>query len=129
MIDTSTDNARFIAPDIVLPTQLPAASTRARRMMAEYHLLVAVLEDAVQCFQRYVQPKSRRQRRLFRDAEAWIMSAHHRSNRKREDDVPGFSFEFVCDTLGIDADDVRRRLRRWREGQRECPEGRVHQAA
>lgn len=129
MIDTTNDVVPLIAPDIILPTQLPAASARARRMMAEYHLLVAVLEDAVQCFQKYVRPKSRRQRRLFREAEAWIMSAHKRSNRKGEDDVPGFSFEFICDTVGIDANDVRVRLLRWREGQGDCPDGRVNQAA
>jgi hypothetical protein len=93
--------------------------------MAEYQLLVAVLDDAVQCFQKYLHAKNRRQRRLFNDAEAWIMRAHEVSGPTAADAPPSFSFEYVCDTLGIEANDVRARLRRWRDGQH----GRVSQAA
>ncbi|MFN8627592.1 MAG: hypothetical protein U0587_16645 [Candidatus Binatia bacterium] len=129
MIDTTDDVAPLIAPDILLPAQLPAAGARVPRLMAEYQLVVAVLEDAVQCFQKYVRPKSRRQRRLFREAEAWIMCAQRRPNRRTMDDLQGFSFEFICDTLGLDANDIRMRLRRWQDGQRDCPHDRVNQAA
>ena len=108
----------FVAPDIILPSQLPTAYGQARRTMAEYQLLVAVLDDAVQCFQKYAQPKSRRQRRLFKDAEAWIMSTQRLPARDTDDATPSFfSFEYVCEMLGIDADDVRDRLQRWRDGQ------------
>ena len=125
MKDTTDGIVPLIAPDIVLPTQLPTAGGQARRTMAEYQLLVAVLDDAVQCFQKYLGAKSRRQRRLFNDAEAWIMRAHEGSGPAAADAPPSFSFEYVCDTLGIDANDVRERLRRWRDGQH----GRVSQAA
>jgi hypothetical protein len=125
MTELTEGSVPLIAPDIVLPTQLPTAGGHARRLMAEYQLLVAVLDDAVQCFQRYLRPKNRRQRRLFNDAEAWIMRAHEVSRPTAADAPPSFSFEYVCDMLGIDANDVRARLRRWRDGQ----QGRVNQAA
>jgi hypothetical protein len=125
MKDTTDGIVPLIAPDIVLPTQLPTTGGQARRTMAEYQLLVAVLDDAVRCFQKYLGAKNRRQRRLFNDAEVWIMRAHEVSGRNAEDAAPSFSFEYVCDTLGIDANDVRELLRRWRDGQ----PGRVSQAA
>jgi hypothetical protein len=55
-------------------------------------LMVAMLEDAIQC---YVSPSGR----MRADAEYWIKSANHR---------PAFSFCVVCETLGLDPDAVRR---------------------
>jgi hypothetical protein len=68
-------------------------------------LMLAVLEDAMRCYQAYTNSRSGAQRRLFVDAEAWLMD--------RKADGP-FAFEAVCETLGIDPRCLREGLRRWR---------------
>jgi hypothetical protein len=68
-------------------------------------LMLAVLEDAMRCYQSCATSRSRAQRRLFVDAEAWLM------DRKADG---AFSFETVCETLGIDPNCLREGLRRWR---------------
>jgi hypothetical protein len=68
-------------------------------------LLLAVLEDAMRCYQTYADSRNRAQRRLFVDAEMWLMD-------RRATSV--FSFETVCENLGIDPSCLRAGLRRWR---------------
>ena len=68
-------------------------------------LMLAVLEDAMRCYQTYANSRSSPQRRLFVDAEAWLM------DRKADG---AFAFETVCETLGIDPNCLREGLRRWR---------------
>jgi len=55
-------------------------------------LMVAMLEDAIEC---YVSPSAR----MRAEAEYWIESANRRL---------AFSFCVVCETLGLDPDAVRR---------------------
>ncbi|MFN8624383.1 MAG: hypothetical protein U0587_00100 [Candidatus Binatia bacterium] len=82
---------------------------------AERRLLAAILEDAIGCFQRFLFASGPQQRRLHRDAARWIME---RTPAVAGDDVcPYFSFDRVCDVLGLDAEGVRDRLVRWRDGQ------------
>ncbi len=77
--------------------------------MPEKRLLLAVLEEAVITFQRYTTSTRRRGQRLFREAEAWIVS----------DDVCwACSFENVCDVLGFDSQYLRQGLLAWRDRQR-----------
>jgi len=68
-------------------------------------LMLAVLEDAMRCYQTYGNSRNRSQRRLFLEAEGWLMD--------RKGDGP-FAFETVCETLGIDPNCLREGLRRWR---------------
>jgi hypothetical protein len=70
---------------------------------------VAVLEEAVDCFQKYLRASEPPKRRLFQEAEHWIMS--------EGDTAPAFSFEHICGVLGIDPDYLRRGLQRWRDVQ------------
>ena len=102
----------IFAPDVVLPSQLP----RSGGQIAEYRLLIALLDDAFQCFQKYLRPKNRRERKLFENAETWIMSTGEAFGHRAEEHAAFFSFEYVCAILSIDADSVRERLRRWRDG-------------
>ncbi len=81
----------------------------------ERQLLAAILEDAVACFQRFLFASGQRQRRLYQEAERWIMERAH--SVEREDLCPYFSFDRVCDVLELDADGVRDRLLLWRDGQ------------
>jgi hypothetical protein len=71
-------------------------------------LMLAVLEDAMRCYQIYANSHNGIQRRLFVDAEAWLMD--------RKDDGP-FAFQTVCETLGIEPTCLREGLRRWRRQQ------------
>ena len=96
--------ARF-EPDLVLPGQLPGGSP-STQMVGEKRLMLAVLEEAVATFQRYVHAQSRRGRRLFAETLEWFAS----------DDL-GWPFTFVnlCHGLGFDVDYLRMGLRRWRD--------------
>jgi len=68
-------------------------------------LMLAVLEDAMRCYQTYASSRNRVQRRLFVEAEKWLMD-------RRAGGV--FAFETVCETLGIEPSCLRAGLRRWR---------------
>ncbi len=98
--------------DTILPAQLYAEV----RVLShpERRLRLAVLDDAIRYFQRYVHPTDRRGRVLYEDALDWFSS-------------PGssepFSFENVCEALHIDPEYVRRGLRRWRDAEHTCIAG------
>jgi hypothetical protein len=62
------------------------------------------LEDAVDCFQNNVLAQSLKSRRLFQEAEKWIVEV---------DDGWLFSFENVCETLDLNPAYVRQGLLRW----------------
>ena len=70
---------------------------------AERDLMLAVLEDGIACFQGYFFKPSRSNEKLFLEAEEWISS--------NDDDV--FSFNYICETLGLDPDALRKGLRLW----------------
>ena len=98
-----------LEPDTILPVQLVGSCRLDASAMPEKRLLLAVLEDAVITFQRYTTSTRRRGQRLFREAEAWILS----------DDVDWTcSFQNVCDVLGLDTEYLRRGLLAWRDRQR-----------
>jgi hypothetical protein len=109
----------LLQPDIILPVQFAGALRRqAPRLTGEVQLVMAVLEDAVNCFQKYLYAKNNRERRLFRDAEEWIMTGRRRV-RSGGLEEPSLSFEYVCEVLGLDESCVRQGLQRWRERQLE----------
>ncbi len=84
-------------------------------------LLAAILEDAINCYQKLQFAPGARTRRLYREAEQWIMET---GKRVQDDDThPYFSFEQICDVLGLDPDDIRARLLCWhqRELASACP--------
>ena len=72
----------------------------------EQKLMLAVLADAVACFQNYASPRNAKEEVLFRDAEGWFLE----ENRKWL-----FSFENICDALEFDPEYVRQGLRCWRQ--------------
>lgn len=92
------------AADIILPEQFfPARSALAE---PECRLRLAVLEHAVRSYQQYDGTGGRRAHRFYEDAAEWFASP---------DRSEPFSFENVCEALGLDPDAVRRRLQRWRD--------------
>lgn len=68
----------------------------------------AILEEAIKTFRMHASSKSGRDYRHFLDAQLWIMA--------RNDDWL-FSFENICEVLGLDPDFVRSGLTRWKEQQ------------
>ena len=67
-------------------------------------LMVAVVREAIGCFQRYSLDSTHRGQRLFKDAERWLMV---------DDTLAPLRFVDICDLLGLDAGYVRRCLREW----------------
>ena len=70
----------------------------------ERELMLAVLEDAIVCFQKYAFARDGKGRRLFLDAQRWIV--------EKDCNWP-FSFENICFHLGMDPSYIRGGLRRW----------------
>ena len=96
----SGDSGLF-QPDVILPSQL---LSEFRCLMPEKRLMAAIVDDAVNCFLKYRFATHPRGRRLFREAEEWIMDG---------DRGWAFSFQSICDTLGLDAGCLRKGLRQW----------------
>ena len=98
-IDASQGALRFFSPGILLPEQL-FDGTRMQPP-PEQRLLIALLEDAIYCFEKCYGARSSAGLRLFREAEHWLMN---------ETQCRPFSFEHVCFVLGLDPHAVRRML-------------------
>lgn len=98
--------AGLFEPDVLLPAQYFAAFRRAGGLERERLLMLAVLEDAIDCYQKYAHARDPRGRQMFEESREWVLSA---------DRSWLFSFENICDTLEINADYVRRGLREWRD--------------
>ena len=104
-LESSAIEGIFV-PDVLTPGQyydgMRADNGCARPIK---RLMLAVLEDAVRCYLTYANSRSRPQRRLFVEAEGWLM------DRKADG---AFAFETICETLGIDPNCLREGLRQWR---------------
>jgi hypothetical protein len=91
------------------PLGAPPSEVAERiRTQPACHLLWAIMENGIQEYMRYATATSRRSKRLFREAEDWIMQ-----------DNPTWlcSFVSICHVLGLDPDYLRTGLRCWREQQ------------
>ena len=74
----------------------------------EERLMLAVLESAVEDFQKYVLARKPSGKKLFQQAEEWFLE-------KDSDDL--FSFENICETLQLHPDYIRQGLLRWKEAK------------
>ena len=93
----------ILGPDVILPQQFFDGPRGDSDFSPEKALMLAILEDAIRCFQEYFRTTRARPRMLSRQAERWI--------RTRDWNWP-FSFNNVCDALGIDPDCMRDALLR-----------------
>jgi len=108
MVGLSTeelDKASLFQPDTVSPAQYLETVRRKTHLEAEQELMLAVLEDAVTCFQGYFAARDKTKTRLFREAEDWILQ------QKKSNWL--FSFDNVCETLGLNPGYIREGLLRW----------------
>jgi hypothetical protein len=98
----------IFVPDIITPEQFYDMRRDDSSIAPVKRLMMAVLEDALRCFQNNADARSGLRQRLFAEAEQWLCGDMG--------DGP-FSFETVCETLGIQPQFLRSGLRAWREQQ------------
>jgi len=92
-------------PDTLLPEQYLDTFRRKLQLEPEKKLMLAILEDGIACFQKYVFARDGKGKALFREAETWV------------EDKGGeavFAFDSVCESLGLDPEYVRRGMRTWK---------------
>jgi hypothetical protein len=92
-------------PDTLMPEQYLETFRRKLHLEPEKKLLLAVLEDAIACFQKYLFAKDGKGKVLFLEAEEWILD--------RDTDWL-FSFANVCEMLGFEPTYLREGLIRWK---------------
>src|SRR6185369_10408677 len=79
-----------------------AASSSERRLM------LAVLRNALECYQKHLHSTDRTGRELFLEASAWIESTNGHGL---------FSFESISEALELEPQYLRRRLMLWKQSQ------------
>lgn len=72
----------------------------------EHALMFAILENALNDFQRYFVARSPKEKRQYQGAVGWILG---------ENNDWLFSFENICENVGLNPGYLRRRLRAWAE--------------
>ncbi|MBI2360491.1 MAG: hypothetical protein HYV04_16575 [Deltaproteobacteria bacterium] len=60
-------------PDTLLPAQYFETFRRKAHLEPEKRLMLAVLEDAIACVQKYLTARDHKGKAIFHDAEAWVM--------------------------------------------------------
>jgi hypothetical protein len=105
--DGNYSASRFEAEPI-LPSQFFEGRTKHEALEPEKRLMLAVLTDAVRCYQVGCDAQRTSRIRAFREAEEWLFSAKG---------YGPFSFENVCHTLDITPEYLRKMLRKWRIGR------------
>lgn len=93
--------ARF-EPDFLVPVQFFDLTRRRSMLDGETRLVFAVLEDAVRCYVKTVNSTRRCDREHFDEVQRWF--------RAEVGTRSPFSFEYVCDVLGIEPSALRTRL-------------------
>ncbi|MFQ5477730.1 MAG: hypothetical protein ACE5E4_03850 [Candidatus Binatia bacterium] len=93
-------------PDTLLPAQFFAAFAREGGLVRERRLMLAVLQDAVECYQKYALARDPKGRLLFDDASAWIESPEREWS---------FSYENICEVLSLNPEYLRKGLSKWRQ--------------
>src|SRR5690242_21439760 len=93
-------------PDTLLPEQYLETFRRKFHLEPEKKLMLAVLEDAIACYQKYIFASDGKGKLLAQETEEWLLDANG-------DWL--FSFDSVCETLGFDAAYLRQGLVRWKQ--------------
>jgi hypothetical protein len=98
--------ASLFQTDVLLSAQYYDSLRRKASSEPETRLMLAILEDAVACFQNYIFARDSKGKRLFNEAEEWIL---------QEADEETFSFKSICDVLGFNPACVRQALLNWKK--------------
>jgi hypothetical protein len=97
--------AALFQPDTVAPAEYLKIYERKPGLEPETKLMLAVLEDAIGCFQNFVCATDNRQKKWFLEAEEWF-------NEEESEWI--FSFENICDVLRLDPQYLRQGLISWK---------------
>jgi len=109
MRDEFITDVRLFEPDAMLPSQFFEALREKPPAGPESLLAAAVLENAIECFQKYCDARDSKMRRLYEDAAEWIAS---------DDREWPFSYVNICELLGLHPDYLREGLRAWRASRK-----------
>jgi hypothetical protein len=94
-------------------------TVRKSYLEPEQKLMLAVLDNAIACFQKYAFTRDRKGKVLFQEAEYWVQDTNS--------DWP-FSFANVCETLGFATDYLRQGLGQWKAAKLESrAKGKIYQ--
>lgn len=108
MRDNIVGDRQLFQPDVLLPSQFFAAMRKKVPQEPEYRLIVAVLQDAIECFQKHLFARDHKARHLFEDAAEWLAS---------DDREWPYSFISICEVLNLNPEYVRGGLQAWQEKQ------------
>ena len=75
------------------------------RLDPEKRLMLAILQDAADCFQKYMFARNDRGRAIFDETEQWVTE---------ENNDWLFSLEGICECLGFDPEYIRKGLLLWK---------------
>jgi hypothetical protein len=93
-------------PDTLLPDQYLDTFRRKLYLEPEKKLMLAILEDAIACFQKYAVARDIKGKALFSEAEEWI----------QQGTAGGiFAFDSVCEVLGLNPSYLRQGLVTWKQ--------------
>lgn len=93
-------------PDTLLPDQYLDTFRRKLHLEPEKKLMLAVLEDAIACYQKYLFARDSKGKALFHEAEEWV----------EEPNAEGvFTFDSVCESLSLNPDYLRRGIAEWKQ--------------
>lgn len=98
--------ASLFQPDTLLSDQYFENLRRKTFFEPEKRLMLAVLEDAIRYYQDNWFSRNSKRKRIFDETEEWILTP--------ESDWV-FSFDHVCETLGLSPAYLRRGLLRWKQ--------------
>jgi hypothetical protein len=109
-LTTDEKIASLFQPDTLLTAQYFDNLRRKSLLEPEKRLMLAILEDAISRYQENMFSQDKRGKRHFQEVEEWIADA---------DSDWIFSFENVCESLGLNPAYVRKGLLRWKEKGRQ----------
>jgi hypothetical protein len=92
----------------ILPSQFFEGRKKDEAIEPEKRLMLAILSDAVHCYQVGCDAQRTSRIRAFREAEEWLLNAKG---------YGPFSFENVCSTPDITPEYFRKMLRKWQIGR------------
>jgi hypothetical protein len=93
-------------PDTLRLSQYVETIRQGPYLSPEKALLLAILEDAVDCFQKHAAARGEKQKKLIDEAKSWIL---------QEDRNWPMSFVNICEIFGIHPHYLRSGLMAWKE--------------
>jgi len=97
-----------LEPEVMLPSQFYGRGALDASLQPEKRLMLAVMEDAVGTFQKYVFTRDRLGQKLLTEVEDWFSS---------DDLAWPYSFVNICHSLDLEVGFMREGLWQWKQHQ------------